>query len=35
MGMTGIDMMMAIVSSVRVMTYINRLSGNTSLAMAA
>jgi len=35
MGMTGIDGMMEILSSVRVMTYIKRLSGNTSLAMAA
>jgi len=35
MGMTGIDGMVEILSSVRVMTYISFLSGNTSLAMAA
>jgi len=35
LGMTGIDRLMEVLSSVWVMTYIKRLSGNTSYAMAA
>jgi len=35
LGMTGIDRLMEVLSSVWVMTYIKLLSGNTSYAMAA